>query len=188
MVNASDRPGRPPGAMRGARRALLGAALLGLGACSYMPSMPSVPGASLFAAPTQIRGNIVEQEDLGQVVVGVSSRSDVQALLGSPSATGTFDEREWYYIGGVTRQRPGRQLALDDQQVVAIRFDDRGTVQDIRRLGAEDGRPVQMVERITPSPGNERTFLQQLFGNIGRLGPGLSNQAPTGPGPTSTPR
>jgi outer membrane protein assembly factor BamE (lipoprotein component of BamABCDE complex) len=181
MVNASDRSRR----LARARRALAGAVLLGLGACSWMPD---VPGSGLFASPRTIRGNMVEQEELSQVTVGVSTRDDVQALLGSPSATGTFDDNEWYYIGGVTRQRPARQLALEDQQVVAIRFDGRGTVQEVRRLGQQDARDVQVVERVTPSPGNERTLLQQLFGNIGRLGPGLSNQNPTGPGPTSTSR
>ena len=30
---------------------------------------------------------------------------------------------------------------------------------------------VTMVSRETPTPGNERTLLQALFGNIGRFGP-----------------
>jgi outer membrane protein assembly factor BamE (lipoprotein component of BamABCDE complex) len=129
---------------------------------------------------------LVEDEDLRQIVVGVSSRSDVQALLGSPSATGTFDESEWFYIGGVTRQRPGRLLAIEDQQVLVVRFDNGGTVRELRRLGPEDGRDVRVVSRTTPSPGNERTLMQQLFGNIGRVGPGLGNQpgGPGAPGPT----
>ena len=182
MVNALNRSAPPVGRTR--RLALAGAALLGLGACSYLPSMPALPGSDLFAAPRQIRGHLVEEEELRQITVGVSSRTDVQALLGSPSATGTFDDNDWFYISGITRQRPGRQLALENQQVVQIRFDPRGTVQQVRRLGAEDGRDVRVVERTTPSPGNERTLLQQLFGNIGRIGPGLgADQA--GPGAPS---
>ncbi len=181
MVNASARA--PRGAAgRLARPALFGLALLGLGACSYLPNLPPLPGTDIFDAPRQIRGHAVDPEDLSQVTAGVSTRTDVEALLGSPSAIGTFDDREWYYISGVTRLRPGRQQALEDQQVVLIRFDDRGTVQQVRRLGRDDGREVQMVERVTPSPGNERTLLQQLFGNIGRVGPGLGNTGPTGPG------
>ncbi len=182
MVNAWDSNARPGG--RAAAIGLL--AVLTLGGCQYMPTLP---GADLFAAPRQIRGSVIEEEQVGQITVGVSSRDDVQALLGSPSATGTFDDNEWYYISGITRQRPGRQQVLEDQRVVAVRFDQRGTVQEVRRLGPEDGRPVQVVERVTPSPGNERTLLQQLFGNIGRLGAGLSTQGATAPGapaPAST--
>lgn len=189
MVNASAACARAGRVLPGAfRRALTGFALLGLGACSWLPAAPSLPGADLFSAPRQLRGHMVDEEDLRQVSVGVSTRRDVEAVLGSPSATGTFDENEWYYISGVTRQRPGRQLALEQQAVVLVRFDGGGTVREIRRLGADDGRDVRVVERVTPSPGNERTLLQQLFGNIGRVGPGLGAQqtGPGSPGPTST--
>jgi outer membrane protein assembly factor BamE (lipoprotein component of BamABCDE complex) len=153
----------------------LTALLMGAG-CSWMPS---VPGMGLFDSPRQLRGHAVEEETLAQVTVGVSSRTDVEALIGSPSATGTFDDNSWYYISSVTRQRPGRSFALEDQRVVAIRFDGRGTVTEIRRLGQDDSRDVRFVERTTPSPGNDRTLLQQLFGNLGRLGPGIGSSANT---------
>jgi outer membrane protein assembly factor BamE (lipoprotein component of BamABCDE complex) len=167
-------------------------AALGLGGCSYLPdvgmpsfaSLPPLPGLDLFDSPRQLRGHLVEEEDLNQLVVGTSSRQDVEALLGSPSATGTFDSSEWFYIGGVTRQRPGRELAVEDQRVVRIRFDRDGRLADISRLSREDGRQIAVVQRVTPSPGNERTLLQQLFGNIGRVGPGLTGQQQTGPGPS----
>jgi outer membrane protein assembly factor BamE (lipoprotein component of BamABCDE complex) len=171
-------------------RSLAIAAALALGGCSYLPEMPGLPsfaslpplpGADLFDSPRQLRGHLVEEEDLRQLVPGTSSRQDVEALLGSPSATGTFDESEWFYIGGMTRQRPGRQLAIEDQQVVRIRFDAAGRVAEINRLGLQDAREVQVVSRVTPAPGNERTLLQQLFGNIGRVGPGLGQQQ-QGPG------
>jgi outer membrane protein assembly factor BamE (lipoprotein component of BamABCDE complex) len=198
MVNASScataaSAGPAPVAARSrpARFALAGVALALLGACSYvpempsLPSMPALPGADIFESPRQLRGHLLEDDDLGQVVPGVSSRRDVEAVLGSPSATSTFDDSEWFYIGGITRQRPGRLLAVDDQRVVRIRFDNSGTVQEVSRLGPEDGRDVRVVSRITPSPGNERSLMQQLFGNIGRVGPGLGGQQPTGPGGSS---
>lgn len=190
MVNASPvpphaataraaRPGR-----RHMRGAIAAAALL-LGGCGLTADMPALPGADLFESPRTLRGHLVEDEDLRQIVAGVSSRRDVEALLGSPSATGTFDDSEWFYIGGVTRQRPGRLLAVEDQQVLVVRFDNRGMVQELRRLGPQDGRTVQVVSRTTPSPGNERTLMQQLFGNIGRVGPGLGANPTSGPGAPS---
>lgn len=172
-------------------RTLALAAALALGGCSYLPEMPALPsfaalpplpGADLFDSPRTLRGHLVEEEDLRQLVVGTSTRRDVEALLGSPSASGTFDESEWFYISAVTRQRPGRALAIEDQQVVRIRFDGAGRVAEINRLTRADAREVRVVSRVTPSPGNERTLLQQLFGNIGRVGPGLGQQ-PTAPGP-----
>lgn len=198
MVNASPcataasaSPAPPAARPRPARFVLASAAIVMLGACSYMPempslpSMPTLPGADVFDSPRQLRGHLLEDDDLGQVVPGVSSRRDVEAVLGSPSATSTFDDSEWFYIGGITRQRPGRLLAIDDQRVVRIRFDNSGTVQEVARLGPDDGRDVRVVSRITPSPGNERSLMQQLFGNIGRVGPGLGGQTQSGPGGSS---
>jgi outer membrane protein assembly factor BamE (lipoprotein component of BamABCDE complex) len=194
MVNASPSPARPAAAteVRDSRarrplRGALAATLLLLGGCSWFAEMPPLPGADLFDSPRQLRGHLIEDDELRQVVAGVSSRADVQALLGSPSTTGTFEESDWFYIGGVTRQRPGRLLGIEDQQVVVISFDPRGTVREVRRLGPEDGRTIVAVARATPSPGTERSFMQQLFGNIGRVGPGLGGAQQTGPGaPSST--
>jgi outer membrane protein assembly factor BamE (lipoprotein component of BamABCDE complex) len=179
MVNASSFPARPalvpqrvPMRSRSAPRGLALAAALMLGGCAWLPDMPPLPGTDLFDTPRSLRGNLVEDDQMQQFVVGVSSRNDVLALLGSPSATSTFDDSEWFYIGGVTRQRPGRLLGIEEQRVVILRFDQRGTLREIRRLGMEDGREIAAVSRTTPSPGTERSFLQQLFGNIGRVGPG----------------
>lgn len=164
-----------------ARPAMLGAALLALAGCSYLPTaaVQGVPGAGLFESPRQFRGHEVPEDRLTQIVPGVSTQDDVETLLGSPSASGTFDAGEWYYISGITRQRPGRNLGLLEQNVVVVRFDGAGTVQEVRRLGMEDGRDIQMVDRVTPSPGTERSVLQQLFGNIGRVGaPSTQQQGP----------
>lgn len=150
------------------------AALLATAGCS---GLSAVPGSGLFESPRQMRGHAVADEMLTQITPVVSSRADVETLIGSPSHTGIFDNPIWYYMSSVTRQRPGRTLSVEDQRVVAIRFTPAGVVQDISRIGPEAGRVVAVVSRITPSPGNDRTVLQQLFGNIGRLAPGVGGQA-----------
>ena len=52
-------------------------------------------------------------------------------------------------------------------------------VSEIRELTQADGRDVRMVSRETPVPGNERTLMQALFGNIGR--PGLDRSGASNP-------
>ena len=126
------------------------------------------------------RGNRVDAERLGQITPGVQTRNDVEALLGSPTARGTFDDDNWYYISARTRTAPGRFLEVEDRRVIAISFNRQGVVTGIRELTQADGRNVQMVSRETPVPGNERTLLQALFGNIGR--PGMDRPAAGNPG------
>jgi outer membrane protein assembly factor BamE (lipoprotein component of BamABCDE complex) len=154
--------------LRAKRRmsALILLAALALGACERL-APPPVP-----------RGNRVDSEKLSQITKGVQTRGDVLALLGPPTARGTFDEENWFYISGHTQLMPGRYLELRDRVVVAISFDRRGVVQDIRQLRPEDGRDVGMVSRETPVPGTERNLMQALFGNIGR--PSLGDDATGG--------
>ncbi|WP_376094099.1 outer membrane protein assembly factor BamE [Roseomonas sp. CCTCC AB2023176] len=164
-----------------ALRAALLALPLALTACGGRTALDR-----LFGPVPEMRGNRVDPEVLREITPGVQTRADVQALLGSPSATSTFENDRWYYISAVSRTRIGRVPGVSDQRVVEIVFNPAGVVQGVRELGPQDGRDVQVVERTTPVPGNDRTFLQALFGNIGRLGPSGAGGA-TGPGvgPTS---
>jgi outer membrane protein assembly factor BamE (lipoprotein component of BamABCDE complex) len=171
-VNA---PPRPPRDSRG--RALALAALLAL-------PLFALPGCSVFQAPTVQRGNRITEEQLKEITPGVQTRQDVQAVLGSPTQTSTFSDGTWYYISSKTRQRPGRALSVTDQETVVVTFDARGTVQEIKRVGEDQAQDVTMVARETPTPGNDRTLLQALFGNVGRFGPGggLPTGAAAAPG------
>lgn len=135
----------------------------------------AVGACERLAPPPVPRGNKVDTDRLAQITKGVQTRSDVAALLGPPTARGTFDEENWYYISGITQVLPGRYLELRDRVVVAISFDRRGVVQEIRELPPSDGQDVGMVSRETPVPGTERNMMQALFGNIGR--PSLSDDA-----------
>ncbi|WP_198370907.1 outer membrane protein assembly factor BamE [Roseomonas rosulenta] len=142
-----------------------------LGGCGWITD-------ALGPAPVE-RGNRVDAERLGQITPGVQTRNDVEALLGSPTARGTFDEDNWYYISARTRVQPGRFLEVEDRRVVAISFNRQGVVSGIRELGPADGRNVSVVSRETPVPGNERSLLQALFGNLGRPGvPGTTANNP----------
>ncbi len=153
-----------------------------LGACAYLPPAPERP-RDVFTTPVIPRGNAVPEETLAQITPNVSTRQDVQALLGSPSHSATFTDDTWYYISSRTQQRPARTLAVRDQQVVVVEFAPNGTVTSARRIGQDAMPRVDVVSRETPTPGNERTLLQALFGNIGRLGPGGPGAGAAGGGP-----
>ncbi|UPY37938.1 outer membrane protein assembly factor BamE [Sediminicoccus sp. KRV36] len=151
-------------------RLLLALALPALAGCSYLPPLPERP-REVFTTPIVNRGHAVSDEQIAQLTPGVTSRADVQALLGSPSHAGTFSDENWYYISGVTQQRPARTMALRSQRVVVVAFNPAGTVAEVRQLNQDDMPRVNFVSRETPSPGTERSLLQALFGNVGRVGP-----------------
>jgi outer membrane protein assembly factor BamE (lipoprotein component of BamABCDE complex) len=139
--------------------------------------------------PPQVRGNKVDPEQLKELTPGISSKADVTAVIGSPTARGTFDDNTWIYISELTQPRIGRTLGELDQNVVVLNFDDKGVLQTVQKLAKDDGLPVSVVARTTPSPGTEASFMQQLLGNIGRFNPtGAGNtQAGGGGAPTPSP-
>lgn len=147
---------------------------LGLGA------LLALGGCSAFDAPRETRGALLDPELVKEITPGVQTRRDVLALLGTPTLTPAFDDLSWYYVGGITRQRIMRRQALDEQDVVAIRFNLDGTVEKVDRLTLADAPQVTQVARTTPSPGTETSIMQELFGNIGRFAPGGSNQRRSG--------
>jgi outer membrane protein assembly factor BamE (lipoprotein component of BamABCDE complex) len=140
-----------------------------------------VGGCSVFEAQSQLRGNHVDADQLKELVPGTSTRTDVTALIGSPTARATFDDNTWIYISEVTRPRIARVQGVLSQDVLVLSFNEQGVLQDMKRLNQEDALPVTVVARTTPSPGTEASFLQQLFGNIGRFN---AINPSTGSGPT----
>lgn len=141
-------------------------------------------GCSVVDAPETVRGNRVEAYRLEELVPGTSTQADVTALIGSPTAKATFDPNTWLYITEATHIRVARTLGVDKQAVVMLTFDDRGVLRGIQKLGQDDSLPVTVVARTTPSPGTEASFLQQLFGNIGRFNPTGPSTSPGGGAPT----
>ena len=146
------------------RRLMLIACLL-LSSCGWL--MP----------PPQVRGNKVDPESLKELVPGTSTKADVSAVIGSPTARDTFDDNTWLYVSEVTQERIGRTTGELNQNVVVLNFDDKGVLKTINKLDKADALPVTVIARTTPSPGTEASFMQQLLGNIGRFNP-------TGIGPT----
>ena len=135
----------------------------------------------MFEAQPQYRGNKVDKDQLQELTPGTSTRADVAALIGSPTIKAPFDDNTWIYISETTQSQVGRMPAVLDQNVLVLNFDDAGVLRQIEAKTKEDGLPVNVVSRTTPSPGTEASFLQQLFGNIGRFN-ALGAGAATGGG------
>jgi len=123
----------------------------------------------LFSFPPQVRGNRVDEEVLAQLVPGTSTRQDVIALIGSPTARATFDDNTWIYISEVTRPVIAGTQGVEDQQVDVLTFNEQGVLKAVARKTQEDALPVEVVDRTTPSPGTEASWWQQLLGNVGKF-------------------
>ncbi|MEM9551886.1 MAG: outer membrane protein assembly factor BamE [Pseudomonadota bacterium] len=116
-------------------------------------------------------GYVPTEEDLSEIVVGVDTRETVVETVGQPSSLGLLEESGYYYVSSRVRYYGPREPQIVDRQLVAITFDNSGVVQNIERLGLEDGQVVTLQRRVTNAAVEENTFLRQLFGNFGNINP-----------------
>lgn len=117
-------------------------------------------------------GYVPRDEDLEKVVVGESTQETVARAVGRPSSTGLLTGGAWYYVGSRFRHYGGKAPQEVYRQVVAITFDEGGTVENVERFGLEDGQAVVLSRRVTDSNIKGLSFLRQLLGNIGNISAG----------------
>lgn len=143
-----------------------------------MQPMPKRPVLFLLAslaacAPTvEHRGYLAQPGAFDRVREGMS-KTEVQAILGSPSTTASVNLRgdSFYYISSITEQRAFLTPREVKREVIAVRFDMDDQVASFGQYGLEDGKIVDINTRTTPAKGRELSILEQLFGNVGKPGP-----------------
>lgn len=127
--------------------------------------------------PVRRHGYVPDQKDLDTIVIGEDTRLAVVDRIGRPTSAGLMRQSDWYYVGSTWEQVGWRAPQEIDRQVVAIRFDDEGIVQNVERFGLEDGQVIALSRRVTDSSVKDITFLRQLLGNLGNFLPSqLSGQ------------
>lgn len=125
------------------------------------------------------QGYVVDPVLTAAIAPGVDNRESVEKTLGRPTFVGQFSNNEYYYLSRETRQLAFANPRPVAQQVLRIRFDPAGNVVAVDKTGLE------LVSRISPEGdktatlGRERSFFDDIFGNIGAVGaPGTG--APSG--------
>ena len=117
-------------------------------------------------------GYVPNARDLAAIEVGRDTRASVLEAVGSPGATGVLDQSGLYYVSTRVRHFGALEPRPVSRELVAITFNPSGTVRNIERFGLQDGRVLELERRVTDNGTDDRAFLRQLLGNLGRIGPG----------------
>jgi outer membrane protein assembly factor BamE (lipoprotein component of BamABCDE complex) len=117
-------------------------------------------------AEEQTKGYVLAPNAIQQVPVG-SSQEQVLVVLGTPSTTATLKGEVYYYITQKTK-RPVAFMkpSVTDQTVLAVYFTADRKVERVANYGVQDGRVVDLVGNVTPTAGQERNFLEQVFKGV----------------------
>ena len=116
------------------------------------------------------RGYIIDETLVQAIQPGIDNRTSVEATLGRPSFTSQFGDPTWYYVSSITEQKPFNSPRITGHSVLAVTFDGSGNVVAADRSGVNQVVRLNPESDETPTLGRERSFLQDLFGNIGQVG------------------
>lgn len=162
------------GAINSGKRSLRGAMLLAV-------AVAALPGCT---AIRESRGYIVDPTLTGLIQPKIDNQQSVEGTLGRPTFTSQYGTPTWYYVSSITGQRPFSRPRIRDHSVLAVTFDEGGRVSEVKRSGMDQVVYLDPNGNKTPTLGRERSFLEDLFGNIGQVGGG---GLPGGGGPGGGP-
>jgi outer membrane protein assembly factor BamE (lipoprotein component of BamABCDE complex) len=131
--------------------------------------------ALLLGACTPIyrnHGYVPPDAALSALTVGVDTRDSIIASIGRPTTTSLVGDQSLYYVQSRFRNFAFYPPEEVEREVLALSFLPNGTLGNIERFGLEQGRVVQLSPRITAEVFADRTFINQLFGNIGNFDAG----------------
>lgn len=129
------------------------------------------------------QGFVADVQLIESIQPGVDNRDSVARTLGRPSFISEFDERAWYYVARDMRQFGFGRPEPKHQVLLVVAFDKNGTVSAVDRRGLEKVVSIDMVRDKTPTLGRETGLIEDLFGNIGRVGSLPGSSGPGGGGP-----
>ncbi len=128
------------------------------------------------------RGYLADPTLMASVQPGVDNRQSVEKTLGRPTFSSQFGDPAWYYVATNTAQSPFRTPRTTEQTVLKVNFDRAGNVVAVNTTGAEKVVRLSPDNDKTPTLGRDRSFFEDLFGNIGAVGAGGAGGPPRQPG------
>ena len=130
------------------------------------------------------RGYYADAALITSVQPGIDNKLSVEKTLGRPTFTSQYGTPSWYYVATNTAQSPFGRPRTTEQSILKVNFDAAGNVSKVDLTGNEKVVRLNPDGDKTPTLGRERSFFEDLFGNIGAVGAGgVGGGAPTGGGP-----
>ncbi len=126
---------------------------------------------TLSACGEQIikHGHQFRETDLQSIQPGMSEEQ-VRTTLGSPATTAIVGGgNAFYYISSTMSQTSFMLPDEKDRQVVAVYFNEGGSVDQVANYGLKDGKVFDFISRKTAAPGaKDEGILKSMFRNLGK--------------------
>ena len=116
------------------------------------------------------QGYLADATLIDAIKPGVDNRESVMRTLGRPTFAGQFDANDWYYVDRETKQLAFALPRATKQVLLRVSFDAAGNVTAVNKTGIETIAAIRPMGDKTPTLGSNRSFFQEIFGNIGQVG------------------
>lgn len=119
------------------------------------------------SATTLKHGHHLNEGDLNQVQPGMSEDS-VKMALGTPDTTSALPGgNAYYYISSIRKQTAFFKPEEVDRKVIAVYFNQVGSVDKVANYGMRDGQVFDYVKHETPAHMRDKSFISKFFRGVG---------------------
>lgn len=115
-------------------------------------------------------GNMPSEERIARIEEG-SSKDEVAAILGAPSAIIPFNDNTWIYMSSDVKRLAFLKPEEVDRNILKITFNSDDQVSEIARLNKKDGRDIAPSTEKTEVKGQNPGFFRKYFGGVGQYNP-----------------
>ena len=143
--------------------------------CRYLPKLIALSVLAILLCGTGCQPRItthgfMPRTDLiERLQPGEQNKTQVAAILGSPTIMGAFDQDTWYYVTQTTENKFFFKPEIIDQAILALTFDEAGVLASLEKKSMLDAIRIEPNTEQTPTVGRKLSLIQQLFGNFGRF-------------------
>jgi outer membrane protein assembly factor BamE (lipoprotein component of BamABCDE complex) len=137
---------------------------------SFALALALAAAAPACAPVVNNRGYIFDDRLIETLQKGLSSVDTVRTTFGSPTTRTTLNGQSFYYVYSRFVTESYRAPEEVERKVLAIHFNKSNRLDDYALYSLKDGIIIPIIARTTQTQGRELTVLEQLFGNLGRLG------------------
>ncbi|MDX1950033.1 MAG: outer membrane protein assembly factor BamE [Rickettsiales bacterium] len=115
------------------------------------------------------RGYVTKFSDFTKIETGVSTKDEVESLLGSPTTKSLYGKEEWIYLGSEVTKETFFEPEVKNYEAYIITFNSDDVVEKIAKRDENSLKEIEISDDTTATGGSKVTVIQQLLGNLGKF-------------------
>ncbi len=117
----------------------------------------------------QTHGYMPTPSQVSLLKPGVSTKSEVVQMIGTPAFINDFSDNRWNYVAFRTEQIGFEKPDIVEYDVLQLVFAEDQTLQSLSQGDRNTLVELHYDEEATPASGREMGLFEQFLGNLGKF-------------------